>query len=311
MEVALAVEEPEEWLYDSHCHLAPDVTAADLERYEMPQISAYYHLMSTNHNDVDLVHKLAAHRSVVPYYGIHPWYAHLFTEDLVGSGEIRSETDLKTVHYSKVLKPEASPDLLQKLPVPVNLDQHLAKIERFCRATGGNIGEIGLDKLFRVPTCGFLGNGDGKLSASRVTMEHQMVVFRRQLELAQALARPVSVHCVKAHGVLYDEVQKYHLTVILHSFTGSTDQAKRWIKTYKGVKFLLSNYINGAKKGQLHELLAIIPPDKLLLETDLGIHDYRQERQHLQEIAREVREYYGWDMARMGEVLGANRRELN
>lgn len=294
-----------ESLFDSHCHLLPFVKACDVERYILPEIPKYYHLMSTNHYDVDLVYKLAQNESIEPYFGIHPWYSHLFTSEV-----IEDVKELKQVHYSKVLLPAPTPELLDKLPVPMSLDDHLAKLERYCRDTGGRIGELGLDKLFRVPSCGYLGNGDGKLSNSKVTMEHQIFILKKQLDLAQKLQRLVSLHCVKAHGALYDVVQQYDLSVILHSFTGSTDQAKRWLKTYKRVKFSLSNYINGVKREQLNQLLDILPAHTILLETDLSIDDFEQEKQHLVEIARIVTEYKHWDLQTLYKVVQGNKADI-
>ncbi|CAN0533077.1 unnamed protein product [Ectocarpus sp. 12 AP-2014] len=54
------------------------------------------------------------------------------------------------------------------------------------------VGEIGLDKVARTP------------DTRRVEWDDQLGVFQTQMELAARMSRPVSVHCVKAHGKLVD-----------------------------------------------------------------------------------------------------------
>lgn len=80
------------------------------------------------------------------------------------------------------------------------------------------VGEIGLDK------------GKGEWAA-------QLAVFQTQLRLAGALGRSVSLHCVRAHGTLYDALREQQArgeaappTMALHSYTGSPDLAVSLLK---------------------------------------------------------------------------------
>jgi Tat protein secretion system quality control protein TatD with DNase activity len=55
--------------------------------------------------------------------------------------------------------------------------------------------------------------------------------FDAQMALAGELGRPVSIHCVKAHGHLYEwlrgqPVEALPPTLALHSYTGSPDMAR-------------------------------------------------------------------------------------
>ena len=54
------------------------------------------------------------------------------------------------------------------------------------------VGEIGLDKVARTP------------ETKRCEYATQKLVFQQQLQLATQLQRPVSVHCVRAVGTMYD-----------------------------------------------------------------------------------------------------------
>lgn len=83
------------------------------------------------------------------------------------------------------------------------------------------VGEIGLDKAVRTPETG------------ETEWESQLAVFKAQMRLAGVLGRPVSVHCVRAHGALYEVLKDCVAappTVALHSYTGSPDMAVSLLK---------------------------------------------------------------------------------
>ncbi|CAH6723908.1 uncharacterized deoxyribonuclease [[Candida] jaroonii] len=295
-------------IHDTHCHLSIDVTQQDVDELQVHwdklELNAgFFRLMSTNHIDLEFVSQLAGKQYIFPYYGIHPWFSHLF-----GFGG-----DKKS-HYHDVLVPPPSPELLAVLPEPIDVREYMKKVRKLAQGnhtpndtspttpstvlstadtndatthTAG-IGEIGLDKLFKIPNNGFLGQGPSTgLSPSRTSMAHQEAIFRIQLSLAQELQLPVSIHCVKAHGAVFDIMKDYDLPkIILHSFSGSRDQAKLWIKTFSQVYFSFSHYINGSK--DLEGLLEVVG-DKFLIETDVSINKPGYEQQ-LQGIFGDIKE---------------------
>lgn len=269
---------------DSHCHLAASCTVDDAaaivaaiggdSRVDGPN---FFSLMSTNHIDIDVIEKIKAMGApaVFPYFGVHPWFSHLFSDGPVD----------KRAHYQGILAPEPGPGLLEVLPQPIDINGHLDRMRRLLARHGGGVGEVGLDKAFRVPTSGFYGAsdaaapGDEKLSPCRVSMAHQQMILSKQLLLADELRVPVSLHCVRAHGVFYDTVRVHqHIpSVVLHSFSGSADQAKMWVRAYarsaQHLYFSFSNYINGAdgKDDALARLVAVLDPAQVLVETDYPI----------------------------------------
>lgn len=320
-------------LSDSHCHLHTGFSlelglesiGEALRGNELRALA----LMSTNHLDIDVVDELSRmfQPLVFPFFGIHPWYSHLFA-----AGALVGKVD-KASHYVGVLYPEPTAELLSVLPEPLSLAEHLDKIRsilRRCRqeyleagdgvGVGVGVGEIGLDKPFRIPTNGYYGNStssDFKVSLSpcRVKMDHQVEIFKAQLEIAKEFDLPVSIHCVKGHGILYDICGSFQdIKIILHSYSGSIDQAKMWIKRGKknnSVFFSISNGINGAsnKTEALLQLLDILPDNCILIETDISIDKSIPDgshKFHLLEIFQKICKYKNWSQAEGINILKRN-----
>ncbi|ODV95610.1 hypothetical protein PACTADRAFT_50305 [Pachysolen tannophilus NRRL Y-2460] len=281
--------------YDAHCHLSPFFVKNEFDVRDGVCIN----LMSTNQFDVYEVFKLSKkYENIIPCYGIHPWYSHLFTFDEY-DGNLSKE-EFKKIHYLKVLtnmgkKIDSFDDndkFLSILPFPIFIKDYISNvIEKYIKESKDSmIGEIGLDKLFRIPSTGYFGyyrddkeeydNNDKKLTNYKVSMDHQILIFKEFLKISLIYEKPISLHCVKAHGILLDIVQKFCLentkiTICLHSYTGSIDQSKNWIKLFKNrIFFSFSKIINLAKDEIFCELINIIPDKNILIETDLGIDNY-------------------------------------
>lgn len=330
---------------DSHCHLDVECTsqiAEELVKFLNNLEVAigrrgFFHIMSSNHVDIfhlDLILEKLENKIVLPYFGIHPWYSHLFTD--LKLEEFENEQEWKKNHYDTVLDPKPSSELLEILPIPISVYSHIEEIRRLAtkyqeKGFSVGIGEIGLDKLFRIPLNGYFGNqkitldnNPNKLSACRVRMEHQKSIFAKQLMLASVMKRPISLHCVKAHGLLYDEVTSNKeldgiSSVILHSYSGSVDQAALWIRHFskfnRQLFFSLSNWINGSEKKQdsLKNLIKLIEDDKILLETDVGIDRYlldsvkREEYfKQLKQIFQKICSIKEWEEDRAKEIVFNN-----
>ncbi|KAI5463093.1 TatD family [Mariannaea sp. PMI_226] len=174
---------------------------------------------------------------VVPSFGWHPWFSHLLYDDEAPEPTYRPATSTsgsgtdhppdpshedaakaKIAHYTSVLAPAPSPDFIRSLPDPLPISSFISSTKHRLRAhPHALVGEIGLDKAFRLPRAwnpsdhvsrddGLTPGGrEGRLlSPYRVRMEHQRIVMAAQLRLAAEMRRAVSIHGVQAHGVLYD-----------------------------------------------------------------------------------------------------------
>lgn len=321
-------------LADCHCHLSVSATLQDVSEINRQIENATLHplslhLMSTNHWDMAILTEIVksdkAHK-VIPYLGVHPWYSHLYKVDqLLG----------KRDHYFSCLSPPPSEELLDVLPDPTDLDEHLEEIRQLAlhyQKSGRKygIGEIGLDKLFRVPLNGFYGNQkvveNVLLTQCKVTMEHQKLIFTKQLELANSLQKLVSLHCVKAHGPFFDIVTKGFpgiACVVLHSYTGSLDQAKAWVKIFKQQNrklcFSFSDYINASeqKLDLLKSLLAVLEPHQILTESDMPIDKYLRPENaenyfhQLAHVTEVVAQTHNQDLAATQAQLFSNSLQLH
>ncbi|VEU21027.1 DEKNAAC101922 [Brettanomyces naardenensis] len=305
-------------LSDAHCHLSPVVSPARFENLkrqlhrkldEEPEAPKYpfLNMMSTNFIDYKLIHELSKEFPGVvnANYGIHPWFSHLFT--FTDFSALSSAEEIKRKHYGSVLLPkkEISKGLLDALPVPVYLPTYINEVEKFLSEddTAG-IGEIGIDKAFRVPMCGYLGSaqcqdwldenksvlsfGDGEAkrewSPFRTNMEHQMKVLEEFLQLAKRMRRSVSIHCVENHGKLYALMKKVFIDeddngyksewLDLHSYSGSVEQARLFTKTFPKLKFSLSSVLNLERYADRLQRCfenGSLSLNNVLIETDLGL----------------------------------------
>ncbi|MBO5928594.1 MAG: TatD family hydrolase [Clostridia bacterium] len=103
--------------------------------------------------------------------------------------------------------------------------------------------------------------------------------FCRQLELAHALDLPVVVHDREAHEDTLCLLQKYRPRGVVHCFSGSTEMAREIVNL--GMYIGIGGVVTFKNARKLTEVAAVIPPERLLLETDapyLAPEPYRGKR---------------------------------
>ena len=229
-------------VYDAHCHPTDSVPSFDRIAAMKTRVLT---IMATRAEDQNLVadfadrlgvtddflHKTPSVEEIqmnqghlIPCWGQHPWFSHHMYDDIFDHQDKGSEQPSKVEHYRNVLvpQPKDDDDFILCLPDPCPLSNFItqtrAYLERYPFAL---VGEIGLDRAFRVPG---LETGDNRyerdpastpggregrrLSPFRVNMAHQKKVLKAQLNLAGEMQRAVSVHGVAAHGVVFDSLQE-------------------------------------------------------------------------------------------------------
>lgn len=110
------------------------------------------------------------------------------------------------------------------------------------------IGEIGLDYYY-----------------TKENKNEQIKLLEMQLELAEKYNIPVIIHSRDATEDTINILKKYKVKGIIHSFSGSLETAKEYIK----MGYLLG--VNGVitfKNAHIKEVIKEIPLEYLVLETD-------------------------------------------
>lgn len=104
------------------------------------------------------------------------------------------------------------------------------------------------------------------------TSEQQLVATNAHWELACRLQMPVVFHCREAHDDLIEWLEQltaYPPICVLHCFAGSADHASRALALeMTEVYFGIDGPITFKNAGALREIVAGLPLDRLLLETD-------------------------------------------
>lgn len=134
---------------------------------------------------------------------------------------------------------ELSPDWRQ------NLERHLD-------AVPSAIGEIGLDR--------WIQNYD---------LPAQEEVFLWQWNLAVERHLPVSVHCLRVWGRLFEllsQAPRLSTGFLLHSYGGPKEMVAPLVAL--GAYFSLSGYFAHERKATQRDAFKVVPPERLLLETD-------------------------------------------
>ena len=99
--------------------------------------------------------------------------------------------------------------------------------------------------------------------------QDQRRVFAQQLKIAAELNLPVIIHCRKAFDDTMDILDEHGRDankVVFHCFSGSADQAK--IVLGKGYHISFTGVVTFKNADKTREAAKVVPPDKLMLETD-------------------------------------------
>ncbi|KAL8720002.1 MAG: hypothetical protein Q9225_003073 [Loekoesia sp. 1 TL-2023] len=225
-------------VFDAHCH--PTDTIASLDDIRRMKARALV-IMASRGEDQDIVRQFANQYGVqsetlkalwdegddlhatqlVPSFGWHPWFSHQIFDD-IGSLHSKAENLDVLHHYRSVLSPSPDDEFISSLPEPKPLSgllhQLRSNLESYPYAL---VGEVGIDRSFRLPnpwtesdeenrkeglTPG--GREGRRLSPYRVQIDHQRKILKAQLHLAGELERPVSVHGVAAHGIVFETLKE-------------------------------------------------------------------------------------------------------
>ncbi|PNP73741.1 hypothetical protein FNYG_12931 [Fusarium nygamai] len=368
--------EPFPWhigVFDAHNHIGERVNSvSDLPNMKSRAVA----IMATRTQDQPLIASIAKTHgvkspecfsedktTVIAGYGRHPWFSHEIFDDSLETPTYVPSEDVeaaKAQHYKAVLSPAPTdPAFWRDLPVPIALSIFIAETRaRLLEDPCAMVGEIGLDKPFRLPmqwtdprpepdpdrTLG--GRQRRPLSQHRINIGHQKAVFMAHLKLAGELRRPVSVHGVQVHGMLYDTLTEcwkghelkgrrsrdkekkvgiaeqqerdapkpYPPRICLHSFSGKSDAVKQYLKPSIPAKIFFSfsktnNLRSDEERRKAEDAIRIVPDNRILVESDLHTAGERMDSE-LEEMYRVVCEVKGWGLGEGVGKIAENYREF-
>lgn len=128
------------------------------------------------------------------------------------------------------------------------------------------VGEIGLDRWMLDQA----RPDDPRLAGlRRASIEEQMEAFRWQFSVAAERNLPATVHCLNAFGALHDILRSAPAKprrFLLHAYSGPAEMVPVFVKF--GAYFSFNGAFLDPRKQRLREVYAIVPCDRLLVETD-------------------------------------------
>jgi TatD DNase family protein len=143
----------------------------------------------------------------------------------------------------------------------------------------------------------------------------QQQALRDFIGIARRANKPLSLHIRDAHDdalrICADE--NFHDGAV-HCFTGTLDEARRWVAL--GFHISFSGAVTFKSAAQIREACAWVPADRVLLETDcpflapVPLRGQRNEPAYLVHTARLVAEVRGIAYETLAQTATANTRRL-
>ena len=172
-----------------------------------------------------------------------------------------------------------------------------------------------LDELARDPATVAIGETGLDYHYDLSPREDQRRWFRHQVELAEAVGKPVVVHTREADD---DTVAILRETRpargVIHCFTGGPAAVRAYLDL--GFHVSVAGVVTFRTAGALREAVRLVPLDRLLVETDspflapVPFRGKRNEPAHVKRVAEEVAAVKGVSFAELAERTTANARAL-
>jgi TatD DNase family protein len=148
--------------------------------------------------------------------------------------------------------------------------------------------------------------------------EAQLAAFKQQLEIAKESGLPVFLHQRDAHDDFVEVLEPALPDLsraVAHCFTGEGESLREYVAM--GLYIGITGWICDERRGKhLHDIVSIIPDDKILIETDAPYllprtvrpkpKSRRNEPMYLPEVARIVAEARGQTEEHVAKITTAN-----
>lgn len=179
----------------------------------------------------------------------------------------------------------------------------MAVLEGFLdRHPGCGVGEIGLDRW---------------IEGHDVAVQEEC--FRAQLGVATERGIPMTIHCLRAWGALWEILRETAVPArgfLLHAYGGPAEMVRGFVE--RGAYFSFSTSFLHERKAAQREVFRQIPEERILVETDApdmapppGSHvlaggEALNHPANIERAYAELARLRGWDGDRLKEVVRAN-----
>jgi TatD DNase family protein len=147
----------------------------------------------------------------------------------------------------------------------------------------------------------------------------QIEVFRSQLQIARELDLPVIIHCRDAAIAMRDFCQDYwrefgQVKGVMHCWTGTPEETQWFLDL--GFYISFSGVVTFKNAAQIQASARLVPPERLLIETDCPFlapvpnRGKRNEPAYVSHVASYIAELRGESLELLAEVTTANARKL-
>ncbi len=162
------------------------------------------------------------------------------------------------------------------------------------------IGEIGLDFYYD--------------NSPRDIQRHW---FRKQIQMAKQVGKPIISHDRDAHGEVFDilcDEDAFENGVLMHCYSASAEMAKEYVK--KGAYISLGGPVTFKNAKKAHEVAKVVDIDYLMIETDspyLTPEPYRGKRNesaHVQYVAKRIADLREIPVELVAEKTTANAKRF-
>jgi TatD DNase family protein len=132
-------------------------------------------------------------------------------------------------------------------------------------------------------------------------LEQQIIVFEKQLALAEKYKKPVVIHCVAAFQEVIEIKKKLKISVpmIIHGFSKNSQLANQLIAA--GFYISFGKYL--LRNPDLKTVFQDIPNDRFVLETDTI-------EENIQQVYDLAAEYKNIAIRELQEIISSNFRSI-
>lgn len=144
--------------------------------------------------------------------------------------------------------------------------------------------------------------------------EKQIMVFRKQLDIAQKYNKPIIVHSRDSIQDTYNILKEYNVSGSIHCFSGSKEMAREFIKI--GFMIGIGGVCTYKNAKNIIDVIENIPLEYILLETDapyLTPEPYRGNKnssKYLPIIANKIAEIKNVSLSKVVEITGKNASRM-